>query len=484
MAHHGVELMQGGDDGPDACHGLILGLGQHFDFVIAGGHELMQRGIQEADAHGHSLQCLVQLLEIALLIGQDLLQRGLPLLHGVGADHLAECRDALRLKEHVLGTAQADAFCAQLLRLLGVGGGVGIGAHAQLAIFIGQRHDAAELTGDLGVHGGDDAVIDIAGAAVDGDAVALVEGLAAQRELPILLVHHDIAAAGNTAGTHAAGNHSRVGGHAAAHGQNALGDLHAGDILGRGLQADQDHLFLAGGPGLSVLSGEDNLAAGSSGGSAQALADGGRGLQHLGVELGMQQGIQVPGIDHGHGLLLVDHALVQQVAGDLQRGLGGTLAVTGLEHVELAVFHGELHVLHIPVVILQQGAHLGELRIGLGEFLGHLGNGHGGTDTGHHVLALGVGQEFAHQVLFASGGVAGKGDAGAGIVVQVAEHHGHDVDGSAPGIGDVVVTAVDVGAGVIPGTEHGADSLVQLGLGVAGEVHTQLGLVLRLELAG
>ena len=36
----------------------------------------------------------------------------------------------------------------------------------------------------------------------------------------------------------------------------------------------------------------------------------------------------------------------------------GALAVTGLEHIQLAVFHGELHVLHIPVVILQRVADL------------------------------------------------------------------------------------------------------------------------------
>ena len=33
-------------------------------------------------------------------------------------------------------------------------------------------------------------------------------------------------------------------------------------------------------------------------------------LQRLGVELGMQQGIQVAGVDHGHGLLLGDLSLI------------------------------------------------------------------------------------------------------------------------------------------------------------------------------
>ena len=135
----------------------------------------------------------------------------------------------------------------------------------------------------------------------------------------------------------------------------------------------------------------------------------------------MQQRVQRAGLDHGHGLLLIDHALVHKVTGDLQCGSGSALAVAGLEHIQLAVLHGKLHILHIPVVILQRVADLYELGIGLRELLGHLVDGHGGTDTGHHVLALGVGQELAHELLLAGGGVTGKGYAGAAVIAHVAE---------------------------------------------------------------
>ena len=83
------------------------------------------------------------------------------------------------------------------------------------------------------------------------------------------------------------------------------------------------------------------------------------------------------------------------LAGDLQSGLRGALAVAALEHVELAVLNGELHVLHVAVVILEQGADLDELIVRLGELLLHLGDGHRSADAGHDVLALGVGQELA-----------------------------------------------------------------------------------------
>ena len=198
----------------------------------------------------------------------------------------------------------------------------------------------------------------------------------------------------------------------------------------------------------------------------------------------MQQGIQVAGIDHGDGLLLGDHALVHQVAGDLQGGGSGPLAVAALQHVQLTVLHGELHVLHVAVVILQDIADLDELVIGLGELLGHLSDGHGGTHAGHHILALGIGQELAHQLLLAGSGITGECNAGAAVVAHVAEGHGLDIDGGAPGVGDVVVAAVHVGAGVVPGTEHGLDGAHQLLLGIGGELLADLGLVLGLELHG
>ena len=309
-------------------------------------------------------------------------------------------------------------------------------------------------------------------------------GLASQLELLVLLVHLDGAAAGDAAGAHAAGHNGGVGGHAAPDGEDTLGGDHALDVLGAGLQTDQDHLLTPLGPLLGVLSGKDDLAAGGTGGGGQGGGYGGGLLQGGGVELGVEQGVQVTGVDHGHGLLLGDHLLVHQVAGDLQGGGGGALAVAGLEHIQLAVLHGELHVLHVAVVVLQGLAHGLELGKGLGELLGHLLDGHGGAHAGHHVLALGVGQELAHQLLLAGGGVTGEGHAGAAVVAHVAEGHGLDVDGGAPGTGDIVHAAVDNGAGVVPAAEHGLDGTHQLLLGVGGEVLADLGLVLGLELAG
>ena len=63
-----------------------------------------------------------------------------------------------------------------------------------------------------------------------------------------------------------------------------------------------------------------------------------------------------------NGFFFGAHTLVNEVAGDLESSLSGSLTVTGLEHIELAVFNGELHILHIAVVIFEVVADLDELR--------------------------------------------------------------------------------------------------------------------------
>ncbi len=258
--------------------------------------------------------------------------------------------------------------------------------------------------------------------------------------------------------------------------------MHTLDVLGGGLQA-HEHYLLAGLSLLNgVLGGEDDLAAGGSGRGGQSAGYGCGGLQGCRVELGMQQSVQLLGIDHQKGLLLGLHALVDKVTGDFDGGCSSALAVAGLQHVELAVLHGELHVLHILIVVLKKLADLLELLEGLGELLCHLGDGHGSAHAGHNVLALGVGEELAHQLLLAGGGVAGKGDASAAVIAHVAEGHHLHVNGGAPAVGYLVHAAVHVGAGVVPGTEHGLDGAHELLLGVGGEVCADLLLILGLEL--
>src|SRR5699024_3695731 len=155
---------------------------------------------------------------------------------------------------------QADALGAEVLGLAGVLGGVGVGADLEVAVLVGPGHDPAELAADLGLGGVEALTVDVAGGAVQADPVALLVGLAAQGELLVGLVHDDVAAAGHAAGAHAAGHHGGVAGHAAPDGEDAPCKVHALDVLGAGLQADQDDLLAIFHPLHHVLSGKHQRA--------------------------------------------------------------------------------------------------------------------------------------------------------------------------------------------------------------------------------
>ena len=106
--------MQTCDDVLDLGNSLVLRLCEQLDVLFLSGNELVERGIQEADGYRQTLHSLIELLKVALLHGQQLIESGFSLLNGVGADHLADGSDSVIVEEHVLGTAQTDALCAEL----------------------------------------------------------------------------------------------------------------------------------------------------------------------------------------------------------------------------------------------------------------------------------------------------------------------------------------------------------------------------------
>lgn len=488
VTHHGVELVQVGDDLLDLRDRLALRLGERLDVRLLGGNELMKRRIEEADGDGIAAQRLKETLEVRLLHGLDLSERSLALLDRVGADHFAEGADPCGTEEHVLGAAKADTLRAERGSLLCILGRIGIRSDAERLVLVCKFHDAAEITGvGIGGNGGDNTVIDVARGAVQGERIAFLEHLAREGELLVLLIHLDVAAAGDAAGTHAARDDCRVRGLAAAHRQDALRKLHALDVLGRRLETDEHDLL----PLLALCDGilrrENDGACRSAGRGSDALADDVvlvRFLERLGIELRMQQHVERLRVDLHERFLLGDHALVDEVAGDLDGGSSRALAVTRLEHIELLVLDGELHILHIAVVVFEDLADFLELLVDLGEHACHLCDGHGRAHAGDDVLALCVGEELAHEALFARGGVTRERDARAAVVAHVAERHHLHVDRGTPAVRDVVIHTIDVCAGVVPRTEDCLDRLEELLLGIGGEVLAELLFVLGLELVG
>ena len=187
----------------------------------------------------------------------------------------------------MLGAAQADAGGAVVLGELRVGRVVGVGADADHAAAVGVEtdlvgpvEDGLEVATELRTDEGNLAEDDVAGGAVDGDDVALVEGDVGAGDGADLVDRVDLEGvdAADARGAHAAGDDGGVrgldggvGGLATVGGQDALGGNHAVEVVGRGLPAHEDAGLAGLGVGLGVSGGEHDGADGGTRALAMTL---------------------------------------------------------------------------------------------------------------------------------------------------------------------------------------------------------------------
>ena len=165
-------------------------------------------------------------------------------------------------------------------------------------------------------------------------------------------------------------------------------------------------------------------------------------LVDLHVDDRVEEPLDIFRLNAEDGFFLGDQLFIRHVHGDFKRGRRGALAGAGLQHVELPVFDGELHVLHIAVVLLQLYANLFQLVVRLRHDLLQFGEMHRRADAGHHVFALRIDQEVAIEDLFARARVAREAHARSGIVARIAEHHLLHVDAGAEQSGDLLYAAI------------------------------------------
>ena len=226
-----------------------------------------------------------------------------------------------------------------------------------------------------------------------------------------------------------------MAGHAAAHGEDALSHEHAAEVFGRGLYTHQDDFLLLLCPCFSVIGLEYYLAGGCTGACGKTLGHYFGAFEGVFVEDGVQQLVEFVRLHAQKGGLLVDFACAEKLHGDAYHGYAGAFAVAGLEHPEFAVLDGELHVLHIFVIVLKFVGYADELGSAVGHCLFKSGifscaflfadtlqgspaaralDGDllRSANAGYHVFALSVDEVFAVEDVFACGGVAAEGYAG------------------------------------------------------------------------
>ena len=116
-------------------------------------------------------------------------------------------------------------------------------------------------------------------------------------------------------------------------------------------------------------------------------------------------------LDQQQRLPRLHQLLGHDVGRDHDRRVPGALAVAGLQHVELLVLDRELEVLDVLVVLLEPRRDRPQLLVRLRHHVCELGDLPRRADAGHHVLALGVDQELAEELVRAGRRVAREADA-------------------------------------------------------------------------
>ena len=186
----------------------------------------------------------------------------------------------------------------------------------------------------------------------------------------------------------------------------------------------------------------------------------------------MQKLIQGFRINARNSGFLVDFSFMNKVNGDFQSGLRCALAVTGLQQEELCILNGELHILHICIMIFQKMSGLDEFIIDFGHFLLQMSDSGRCADTGYNVFPLCIDEVFAEDGVFTSGRIAGERNTGTGCVGHIAENHLLNVDRSSQIIRDFIHLAVEDGAFIVPALKYGGDGFFELCTGILREFFT------------
>ena len=224
--------------------------------------------------------------------------------------------------------------------------GVGVGADLEPALLVGPAQDGVELLADLRVDQGDVVERHDTARALDRDLVPGPELDLADPDDAGRLVDRQGRGPGDAGPPHPAGDQRGVRGLAALGGEDAAGRVEAGDVVGLGEGANEDHV-------LAVARARRIASAALSailplGGAGRGRDPAGQQLVgELGVEHRMEQRLQRAGVDRSQRALHVEQPLLHGVAGEPHRRLSRALGVARLQQVEAALLDRELDVLHV-----------------------------------------------------------------------------------------------------------------------------------------
>ena len=257
-------------------------------------------------------------------------------------------------------------------------------------------------------------------------------------------------------------------------------------------------------PLLSIVCMEYNLTAGSTWRCRETLCDDLSLRKSQLIEYWMQKLIKFLRLTAQDSSLLINHTLVKEIHGNLHHSCTCTLTITSLEEPEFAFLYGELHILHIVIVVLQLILESIELLVKLRHSLFHrrilsyalllrdastlspalrtdLCNLLWCTDTSYNVLTLCIDKVLTIEEVLTITCITREANTSSRSFAHVTEYHRHDRNSCTPLIRNTFHLTVKDSALVHPRTEYCADSAPELLDRVGREILTSLLLDSSLE---
>ena len=218
----------------------------------------------------------------------------------------------------------------------------------------------------------------------------------------------------------------------------------------------------------------------------------------------MQQFIKFLWLTTEDSSLLVDHTLVEEIHGYLHHSGTCTLTITCLEEPELTFLYGELHILHIMIVVLQLILQRIQLLVKFRHSLFHrrifsntlllrdactlspalrtnLSNLLWRTDTSHYVLTLCIDEILTIEEILAITSIAREANTSSRSITHITEYHRHHRHGCTPLCRNAFHLAIENSTLIHPTIEYCADGTPKLIHRIVREILASLLLDSRLK---
>ena len=286
-------------------------------------------------------------------------------------------------------------------------------------------------------------------------------------------------------------------GHTTTSGEDTFCGCHTSEVFGRSFDAHHDDLLTSFVPCFSIVSVEDDLTASSTRRSWKTAGDFVCTSQCLLVEDWVEELIELIGFATLDDCLFVNHTFVKEVDSDLHHSGTSALTITSLQEPEFAFLYGELHVLHVAVVLFELVLERIEFSVDFGHSLFHrrifsyaffladasafspalcadFGDLLWSANTSHHVFTLCVNEILTIEEVFTVTSVTAEANASSRSFAHVTEHHGLHVYSRTPFVGNAFHLTIEDSAFVHPAAEHSAHSAPELFFRISGEVVTRV----------